>query len=330
MKLFPSVALLVVVACQGCGHKGSTGPSNANASTDVKPEPLRPGMTSYLNDLPASTGTITGFNPVVNPGVGISMAAPPGFEWSNAQNVVEAFSNVIGMNESGAPEPRAPIHLFYALPDALRELMYATRMEADVYDPMDYEHYLGKIKTNKFVWKDLPLMMTAMGPVPVRERTDDAMETYSNGNPKKFKIFIREYALAWKSNLVIVTTVTPESMDVRFRGNIEQAIGSVRLIPKSQGQLVLPPEGPKAAHYGLKGAAHPGDRAFGAPRGRDPLEEMRQINEFNQRNQQRDTNQPPAQGNPPTNQDGAGGQNAPPTTPPTGQGQDGGATNNGG
>ena len=255
------------------------------------------------------------------------MYVPPGYEWSAPQIVLGAFSNVIGMNESSAPERNSPIHVFYALPDLLREIKYAATVDVDIYVPIDYEHLLGQVKASKFSWRELAPITTSMGTVPIHERTIDGVETYSNGDAKQFKVIIRQYALCWKSACVIVSTVTPEPLDNRLRGNIEQAISSIRLIPKTAGELVLPPEGPKAAQYSLKGAAHPG-QTFAQPRP-DPLEEVNRINEFNRQNRERNSNQPP-QDAPPTNQGGASDQNgAPPSTPP--QGQTGnGASNSGG
>ena len=254
------------------------------------------------------------------------MVVPAGFEWSGAENVLAAFSNVIGMNESSAPERSSPIHVFYALPDALRELKFATTLDVNVYTPMDYEHYLGKMKASKSSWKALKPMMTSMGMVPIHELTQDGTETYSNGDPKHFKIFVRQYALCWKSSCVIVTTVIPEPMDIRFRRDLEQAIGSICIMPKANGDLILPPEGPKASHYSIKGATRPGQ--MNPSPYSDPLDEVKQINEFNRQNQQRNTpitDQSNGKNTPPQTGDSTGQKGGnPPTTPPPVQ-DDGGA-----
>ena len=280
-------AWFTLIACvflgSGCKPKPTVDAQGRPLPKSVNSVPLPAGMSTYLADSIASNAPV-GFNMVMNPGAGIAMYAPPGFEWSSPNTVLGAFSNVIKMNEGNAVLNDNPLHIFYALPDLISELRYAITLDAQIYTPTPYEQYLGGMQSSKLQWTQASSIDTPMGKVPVHERTPDGVETYSNGDAKHFKVIIRQYGLCWKSNFVVVTVVIPEPMDQRLRSSLDQAVASIRLIAKTKGDLVLPPEGPKAEQYDIKGSA--ARNQYNGAQPFDPLDEMNRVNELNRQNQQ--------------------------------------------
>lgn len=300
----------VLIMCLACSKGSKPVASTSPVTKEAEPVPLEDGMASYLLDM-APLSAQAGFSPVINPGAGVSMYVPAGFEWYSPANVLGAFSNVIKMIEASAPRKNAPIQVFYALPDLLREVKFPTTLDVDIYPAIPYEQFLGRMASHA-EWIKLPLLRTSMGAVPVYQREDSATEMFSDGDPLRFKLYTRRYALCWKSGFVLVTTVIPAPVDARLRPGLEEAIRSLRVFPKAQGELTFPPEGPKAARYEPQGGT---GRPFrpdsqGAV---DPRDELDRINEFNRRNQQ--PQQQPQQEAPPAEAPGS-------VAPPAGEGDE--------
>lgn len=262
------VAMLAIGALLvGCGH------APAGAKQIAGPETfLKVGVDA------ANPG---GFNEVTNPGEGMTMLVPPGFEWDTPETYFAAMNTANPSVKGGmAARSLSPIAVFDADVARLQRCLCPARIEVERMPHWSIEAAEKDAEKGAASgWVAEGRLNTALGQVPIYERTIEMTDPLG----AKAKVVQRRYFMCWQEDSLAVFTYCPATQLLELGDALEQAALTLRPIKVDRNaQIVIPPSSPKRSRFGTD--AELLQEEARARRDQDTID---QVNEINRENAER-------------------------------------------